>query len=174
LLDDGHPFLLFNSPDIDTGTLADPFTQKFTPASTIETDLASKSIPASFWVGPGTGIHVKSAFHFAANNNLKRIRGYFGGTQVNFADTTRGLTPNGSGLEIIVETFIWKINDTTGWVINRNSESSDGSFTAGSQLHASYQDNFDFTIANIFKYTGQNGVATANDIERFSFVMKKI
>ena len=125
-----------------------------TTAVVTEEDLISYTLPASSLDATNRGLRVKAAGTFAANGNTKTIRLYFGSTVIMSNNVTTA--PNNAGWELEYEIF--RTSATT--------EKAIGSGTVGSAQQTTTYTGVGETLtgALAIKITGQNGIATANDI----------
>lgn len=135
-----------------------------TPASTSETDLSSKSVAANTFGNDGDFLIYIAGVNYAANANTKRYRVYWGS---NVLFDTAAQAFNNVNMFVI------------GYIYRRSSSiltgMSMGFVPSGGNSIVQLTDigSQDFTVANTFKSTGQNGTATAQDIEQFGFISVK-
>ena len=129
-------------------------TQGATTAVVTEEDLISYTLPAGSLNTTNRGLRIKAAGTFAANTNTKTIRLYFGSTVLMSNDITAA--PNNAGWEFEAEVF--RTSATTEKAISRG--------TVGSAQQTTTYTGVGETLANALavKVTGQNSIATANDI----------
>lgn len=136
-----------------------------TGANTTETDLATYTIPSQTLIATNDWIEMFVSFEIAADANNKTIRGYFNGNLILTAGPTSGAT--------YTHAQFWmkaiRLSATSVRVVYNYGQAAFGIFwevttpvTAG---------NLDSTT-NIFKMTGQNAVATANQIQKFYHEIK--
>lgn len=135
-----------------------------TPASTSETDLSSKSVAANTFGNDGDFLIYITGINYAVNANTKRYRIYWGANVL--FDTTAQAFNN---LNEFVIGYIYRRSSSILTGMSMGFVAGGGSGTVqltdiGSQ---------DFTVANTFKSTGQNGAASAADIEQFGFISLK-
>jgi hypothetical protein len=124
-----------------------------TPASTVETDLITVTLPVRTLNWNGQALRVRAWGTTAANANLKTARLYFGTAVL---VTTGALAANAK--DWVLEALVTRIGDTTQDAIAQgifNGALVDAKFTAPNQT---------LTAAVIVKVTGENGTAAANDL----------
>jgi len=125
-----------------------------TTAVVTEEDLLTYTMPANTLSATGKGVRITAAGTTASNTNTKTIRLYFGSTVVVSNDVTTA--PNGAG---------WKLNA----LVLRNAAGTqeviaDGTVGSAPQTTTYTGTSEDPTGTITIKISGQNGVATANDI----------
>ena len=148
---------------ISTGLVAHQIAVVGTTAVITEETLFTYVIPANFIAAQGEGLEVNFLGNFFGNINTKTLRVKIGAT-------------------IFVANIITTVFNGVGFLgsftINRGSASNDltylgdlmaGLVTQGVQGGAT---TLDWTIANTLTITGQNAVATANDVRLFSVTVK--
>ena len=129
-------------------------TQAGTPASTAETTLWTYSLPANTLSANAKGVRVTVFGSFAANTNTKTLRLKFGATTV-FSESGAGAF-NGNG-------FV-----ASGVVVRTGASAQVGignmMFGGGAATDAPVTPAEDTTAAIAIAFTGENGIASANDI----------
>lgn len=133
-----------------------------TAANTTETDLSSFTIPADTFDSDGDFMIFLTGVNFAANANTKRYRVYFNGTVI--YDTT-ALAFNNVNLFLL--SYLYR---RTSAVLTGMFMSLDPGGTNTQLVDIGGQD---FTVGNIIKSTGQNGTASAQDIQQFGLIIVK-
>ena len=125
-----------------------------TTAVVTEEDLISYTLSANSLSSTGRGLRIKAAGTTGANTNTKTIRLYFGSTVLMSNNVTTA--PNNTGWEFEAEIF--RTSATTEKCVARGTVGSAQQTTTYSGVGET------LTGALTIKITGQNGVATANDI----------
>lgn len=133
-----------------------------TGANTTETDLSSFTIPADTFDADGDFMILFTSVNFAANGNTKRYRVYFNATVI--FDTT-ALAFNNVNLFLLSYLYRRTSSVLTGMFV-----SIDPSGTGTQLVDIGGQD---YTVGNIIKSTGQNGAASAQDIQQFGLIIVK-
>lgn len=137
------------------GTLTTNTTSTGTAADVNETDLWTYTLPANALSANGRGVRITVHVTTAADANAKTIRVYFGGTPI--ANSATVLTaPNNVGYYAVL-------------TVIRTGASAQVMFGVQNLSTAAIAQNtttlaIDTTAAIVIKLTGQNGVATANDV----------
>lgn len=127
-----------------------------TGADTLETTLASYSLPAGQLSANGQAIEIEAAGEFAANANVKTVKIYFGSHSFVLNQATAA--PN--GVNWFVHQRVVRYGAT--------AQVRGGASFAGVVLQMTNEDSSltqDLTAAVLVKITGTNGVATAGDIK---------
>lgn len=141
---EGHPLgLSVTSMLADVGT----------PASTVETDLANFTLPPSLLAKNGDMIQFKAALRTAANANTKRARVYFGGVQIYDTAATAD-----NAATYLIHGLITRRALASQEVYVSFQRHNTGTNAARAALTV------DLSLATIFRVTGTNGTATANDL----------
>lgn len=133
--------------DVDTTSAA-------TSANTTETDLITFALPSSAFNTSGDVIHVRAWGNTGANTNAKTVRLYFGAVVIASNDITT--SPNNN--DWVLEGEIVRTGTDTQEMWGGGHVGS----TAQTYSHSTGTENDGAAIT--LKVTGQNGVATANDI----------
>jgi len=129
-------------------------TEGATSGNTTETDLITYSLPTDSLSTNGDVVKLKAWGTTGANTNTKTIRLYFGGTVIASNDITGA--PNNQD---------WMLEGTivrTGTDTQESSAHGIMGSTQQTHSHNAHTDNDGAAIT--LKITGQNAVATANDI----------
>ena len=136
------------------GTLTALLTSTGTDAAVTEKDLLSYTMPANTLGKNNQGLEIIAWGSFAANANTKTVRLYFGTNVLMSNDITTA--PNNQA---------WFFH---AWVGRRGASSqtaiADGKLGVTQQTAVKGTLAVDTTAAAVIKVTGQNGIATANDI----------
>jgi Protein of unknown function (DUF2793) len=139
-------------------------TIRATAGNTTETDFSSKTIAANTFGADGDFILFVLGVNYAANGNNKTFRIKFGATAIFTVGPSTFSSLNTNQFFI---GYLYRRTSTvlTGMIADLIPNGSNATLVdVGSQ---------NFAIANIFKTTGQNGTASANDIEQFGLIMLK-
>lgn len=146
----------------------DPSTRS-TPANTNETDLSSKTLSANVLANNGDFLLGVTAFNTGSNANTKRYRLYFAGSA--FFDTGASAA---NGATVFVIFYILRTGSASASIFTMYM-SNNMALLPGSpaSVQAALPGALDFTITNILKSTGQNGAATAGDLNQFGFILLK-
>jgi len=140
-------------------------TVRATPASTTETDFSSRTLAANTLANDGDCLVILTGVNFAANANNKTYRISFAGNNVYTAGPAAF-----NGTNLIVMGYLYRRSSTSlsgfiGSIATAAGASTGVQFTdVGSQ---------NFATTNILKSTGQNGTASANDMQQFGFIVLK-
>src|SRR5262245_4960970 len=152
------------NPYTINGTLTTNTTSASTPASTVETDLWSYSLPANALNANGRGVRITAFGTFAANTNLKSVRVYFGASV---------LVLHGA---LAFNNQTWRV---VGEVIRTGASAQVGNAVATSTLGFS-QSLTTLSIAEntagaiTIKMSGQNGTASAGDVTFLGAIVEAI
>ena len=148
---------------ISTGLVAHQIAVVGTTAVITEETLFSYTIPANFIAADGQGLEVNFFGIFAGNANTKTLRVKIGATTF----VINGITaaPNGEG-------FLGSFNINRGSASNSLTHFGELIIAFTTQGMSGGATTLDLTIANTLTITGQNGVATVNDIRLFSVIVK--
>ena len=160
-------------PVFSTGELYFDGALSATGANLVETTLKSYTLLANTLTAEGDSLYIEAGGAVAANANIKTIRLKIGGVEIiphtGFITAPNGLqwnmkgtlikTPSGAGVARMLF-FCSFTNATTGAIVGINFENTTGIL--------------DFTTDLAIVVTGQNGVATANDIQSTSLFVSKI
>ncbi len=129
-------------------------TQVGNDADTLEKDLSVYNLAANTLDINGNAIKITAFGSFAANNDTKTVRVYFGSSVV--ALNTDNTTPN--NLLWSIEVIVWRVSSSVQKakaIVTLDGESSEVQFNSpGESLGAALD----------IKVTGQSGTATANNI----------
>lgn len=134
------------------GTLTVDTTQAATGANTTETDLWTYSLPANTLSADNYGVRVELWYSTAANANNKTVRPYWGGTAL---DT---FTAASNNAVVVVRFEIWR----TAAGAQRTFMEIEAPSAGARNTSATHTR--DETAAQVIKFTGQNGTASAGDI----------
>lgn len=139
------------------GTLDTIESDAGTPASTTETDLHSLTVLANTLTTAGDTAVLETVLTFAANANTKRVRVYFGAAVI--YDST-AVAKNGGSL--VVRTAVKRTGAATqiAWA----TAVDDASATRFATVAAFATATESLAGGVVYKVTGQNGAASANDI----------
>lgn len=134
------------------GTLTTNTTQVGTDADLLEKDLWTYDLPANTLSADGKGIRITAWGSGAANANSKTIRGHWGATVV----VLQGASINASGWRVVYEVV------RTG----ASAQVGQGNLWANAltSINVPVAPAEDTSGAITIKVTGQNAVASANDI----------
>jgi len=140
-------------------------TVRATGANTNETDFSSKTISANVLATDGDFLIYLSSFLTATNANTKRYRVYFG-SQVVFDTTALAL----NNIFVFVMGYLYRRSSAIITGASWSLAPAGGSGTVTQITDAGSQN---FATTNTLKSTGQNGAASANDIQQFGFIVLK-
>lgn len=136
-------------------------TQVGTPASTVETTLASYTLPANTLAVDGDFIEVRASGSYGANANNKTIKVYFGSVFFNVAFLT---APNNQTWEIFARVYRTGSSSQKIYASIEHAKLT----LAVTMTSDAYKINTtlseDLTADNLIKVTGTNGTSNANDI----------
>src|SRR5262245_49851208 len=144
------------------GTYFSDFTDRTTPASTVETDFSSKTLSSNVLASDGDFLIIYAGGNFAGNANSKRYRLYFNGANA-FDSGTAAF----NGTSFTVLSFL--LRKSSSALVSTVLRSIGTTAQAESYPIAGQN----FGVSNVLKSTGQNSTASANDIVQNSFIMLK-
>lgn len=134
-----------------------------TTASIAEETLFSYTLPANSLNENGKVLRIKVWGFFGANANAKTVRIY----EAASSDTVNSVTASPNGLSFVSEVTLIRRTATN---LSRAHSHTVGSVAqncgAGQNLA------FDTTVDQIIKVTGQNGVASAGDIQVYGVIVE--
>ena len=134
--------------------------QAATIANTVETTLASYTLPANAFQG-SMSLELETSGVLGANANNKTIKLYIAGVQV------AAIATNGNGIGWRMEAKVYRISLTQAWA--QITTYAGSTVNVSSAIIA-----LDSTVNTGFQLTGQNGTASANDIVKHHFDVKRI
>lgn len=123
-----------------------------TTAVTTEEDLWTYTLPANTLSANNYGVYCRIWYRTAANANSKAVRVYWGGTAL---DT---YTAASNDQIVVIDVEVWR----TGASAQRTFYELEAPSAGARNTTATHTK--DDTAAQIIKFTGQNGVASAGDI----------